>query len=80
MKPVTIAHLHRHGVRQLLVYCRGKREGGLRWVLRKAREGIVWVLDQQSSSLTLRPITVGRRPFAEEAARDDRPYSAWRLL
>jgi hypothetical protein len=25
--PVTIANLRAHGVRQLLVYCRGKREG-----------------------------------------------------
>ena len=27
MKPVTIASVRAHGVRQLLVYCNGKREG-----------------------------------------------------
>jgi len=27
MEPVTIASVRAHGVRQLLVYCRGKREG-----------------------------------------------------
>ena len=27
MKPVTIALMRAHGVRQLLVYCNGKREG-----------------------------------------------------
>jgi hypothetical protein len=26
-KPVTLASLRPHGVRQLLVYCQGKREG-----------------------------------------------------
>jgi hypothetical protein len=27
MKPVTIASVRAHGVRQLLVYCNGKRDG-----------------------------------------------------
>ena len=27
MEPVTVASVRNHGVRQLLVYCRGKREG-----------------------------------------------------
>ena len=27
MEPVTIASVRAHGVRQLLVYCNGKREG-----------------------------------------------------
>ena len=27
MKPVTIASVRTHGVRQLLVFCNGKREG-----------------------------------------------------
>jgi hypothetical protein len=29
MKPVTISSVRAHGVRQLLVYCHGKREGDL---------------------------------------------------
>jgi hypothetical protein len=27
MKPVTIASVRAHGVRQLLIYCNGKRDG-----------------------------------------------------
>ena len=31
MEPVTIASVRAHGVRRLLVYCRGKREGDWIW-------------------------------------------------
>jgi hypothetical protein len=27
-KPITIAHVRSHGVTKLIVFCRGKREGG----------------------------------------------------
>ena len=49
--PVTIASLRPHGVRQLLVYCRGKREGD--WPCHHSGE---LPIEQFSAEETLRDI------------------------
>jgi hypothetical protein len=49
--PVTIASLRPHGVRQLLVYCRGKREGD--WPCHHSGE---LSIEQFSAEETLRDI------------------------
>jgi hypothetical protein len=51
LPPVTIASIHAHGVRQLLVYCNGKREGD--WPCHHSGE---LPIEQFSADETLRDI------------------------